>query len=543
MKLPVVLAVLVGILVLACSTVAPTTAKPIPDITTTEVVEPTPDINATVEARLVHERAVDATVEARLKEEKAGITLSPFAMGVGAINKTPTVLPEQSDTKVSDAATSIPTLTPRPTLTPTPRPTSTPNPTPTYTPQPTPTPRPTPTHTPQPTPTPRPTSTPIPTPNAYSYYEKGDDYRRSENWVMAIGEYTRAIGLDSQFRNAYFYRAYSYSELGQDQNAIEDYTTAIQITPGGPAYNNRSISYKALGLYANANADIAQACSFDSKYCPPPTPTPRPTLTPTPRPTITPTPTLTPTLDTIWVSKYVDASGWSIDYISSDPTVVYDSFFSAENSLNYNSWYRTSDGLLISVQRFSDYYWPSYDSNYDIRGWADRKVDLDKGNQFNTEYNLISFGAVLHDGSLAYESVHFQTQVVTGPQVIIKLFVLNGSDAFVIEGSVDQEDWSQMEPLLRALVYSFELPAPVTSGFLYGSDCSPAINSYIDGTFEGWEGDTVFTLMNGQIWQQTEYDYMYDYDYMPDVTIYSSSGSCILEVEGVDDTIRVTRIN
>lgn len=185
---------------------------------------------------------------------------------------------------------------------------------------------------------------------------------------------------------------------------------------------------------------------------------------------------------------------------------------------------------MISVQRFSDYYWPSYDSNYDIRGWADRKVDLDKGNQFNTEYNLISFGAVLHDGSLAYESVHFQTQVVTGPQAIIKLFVLNGSDAFVIEGSVDQEDWSQMEPLLRALVYSFELPAPVTSGFLYGSDCSPAINSYIDGTFEGREGDTVFTLMNGQIWQQTEYDYMYDYDYMPDVTIYSSSGNCILEV-------------
>ena len=92
---------------------------------------------------------------------------------------------------------------------------------------------------------------------------------------------------------------------------------------------------------------------------------------------------------------------------------------------------------MISVQRFSDYYWPSYDSNYDIRGWADRKVDLDKGNQFNTEYNLISFGAVLHDGSLAYESVHFQTQVVTGPQAIIKLFVLNGSDAFVIEGSVD----------------------------------------------------------------------------------------------------------
>ena len=72
-------------------------------------------------------------------------------------------------------------LTPRPTLTLAPRPTSTPNPTPTYTPQPTPTPRPT------------------PTPNAYSYYEKGDEYRGSGNWVTAIG-------LDSQFKNAYCYR-------------------------------------------------------------------------------------------------------------------------------------------------------------------------------------------------------------------------------------------------------------------------------------------------------------------------------------------------
>ena len=250
---------------------------------------------------------------------------------------------------------------------------------------------------------------------------------------MAIGEYTKAIGLDSQFRNAYFYRAYSYSELGQEQNAVVDYSTAIQITPSGPAYNNRSISYKALGLYANANADIAQACSFDSKYCPPPTPTPRPTLTPTPRPTFTPTPTPA----TVWVRSYVDASAWSIDYISSDSSVVYDSFVSAENSLNYDSWYRTSDGLLIVVERYSDYYWPSYDSGYDVRGWADRKVDLDKGNQFNTAYNLISFGAVMHDGSVAYESVDFHTQAVTGPKATIKLFVLNGSDAYVIHGQVD----------------------------------------------------------------------------------------------------------
>lgn len=74
------------------------------------------------------------------------------------------------------------------------------------------------------------------------------------------------------------------------------------------------------------------------------------------------------------------------------------------------------------------------------------------------------------------------------------------------------------------------------------STCSPAIESEIDGTFNGWSGDTIFKLANGQIWQQSEYDYDYEYDYRPDVTIYQTAGGCKMKVEGVDDTILVKRI-
>ena len=56
MKLKIVLAALVGILVLAWSG-----AERVP-------VEPTPNYDATVEARVAQERAVDATVGARAKE-------------------------------------------------------------------------------------------------------------------------------------------------------------------------------------------------------------------------------------------------------------------------------------------------------------------------------------------------------------------------------------------------------------------------------------------------------------------------------------------
>src|SRR5690606_4924947 len=37
------------------------------------------------------------------------------------------------------------------------------------------------------------------------------------------------------------------------------------------------------------------------------------------------------------------------------------------------------------------------------------------------------------------------------------------------------------------------------------------IESRIDGEFEGWEGETVFKLLNGQIWQQIDGRYKYRY--------------------------------
>ena len=43
MKLTIVLAILTGIFVLACSIVAPAPAKPIPDINVAKAVEPTLD--------------------------------------------------------------------------------------------------------------------------------------------------------------------------------------------------------------------------------------------------------------------------------------------------------------------------------------------------------------------------------------------------------------------------------------------------------------------------------------------------------------------
>lgn len=70
-----------------------------------------------------------------------------------------------------------------------------------------------------------------------------------------------------------------------------------------------------------------------------------------------------------------------------------------------------------------------------------------------------------------------------------------------------------------------------------------AIESEIEGSFEGWDGDTIFKLTNGQIWQQDEYDYEYGYEYNPDVLIFKDGSNWKIKVEGMDDTISVKCIS
>ena len=68
------------------------------------------------------------------------------------------------------------------------------------------------------------------------------------------------------------------------------------------------------------------------------------------------------------------------------------------------------------------------------------------------------------------------------------------------------------------------------------------IESNISGTFEGWKGETIFKLVNGEIWQQTEYYYEYHYAYSPRVLIIPSAGGYKAKVEGVNKAVSVTRL-
>ncbi len=71
-------------------------------------------------------------------------------------------------------------------------------------------------------------------------------------------------------------------------------------------------------------------------------------------------------------------------------------------------------------------------------------------------------------------------------------------------------------------------------------ELSNVIKSNIDGEFTGWDGDSVYTLMNGQKWQQYEYKYQYKYAYCPKVVIYDDGNGMVMKVNGT--SIRVKRI-
>lgn len=69
---------------------------------------------------------------------------------------------------------------------------------------------------------------------------------------------------------------------------------------------------------------------------------------------------------------------------------------------------------------------------------------------------------------------------------------------------------------------------------------TPVIETQIEGGFDGWVGDTVFRLQNGQIWQQVSPSAKYHTAESPRVTITRSPYR--LRVDGVGIEIDVRRI-
>ena len=71
-----------------------------------------------------------------------------------------------------------------------------------------------------------------------------------------------------QTRKYIFLPGYAYHELGQYENAVANYTKAIQIDPDdGLAYNYWGYTYWRITQKGKFREDRRKACSLNSRYC------------------------------------------------------------------------------------------------------------------------------------------------------------------------------------------------------------------------------------------------------------------------------------
>lgn len=143
----------------------------------------------------------------------------------------------------------------------------------------------------------------------------------------------------------------------------------------------------------------------------------------------------------------------------------------------------------------------------------------------------------LDDGSLWEVKYEYEYMYEYNPDVIVcpgkgKLIV-NGKQLNVVALMARRRALPAAGAEARA-----PRPAPTAAPLRQGG----IVESQIDDEFNGWEGETIFKLANGQIWQQSSYAYLYHYAYRPKVLILPVASGHELRVEGVSGGIRVTRL-
>jgi tetratricopeptide (TPR) repeat protein len=99
---------------------------------------------------------------------------------------------------------------------------------------------------------------------AEAYNNRGNVYYNKSDYDEAISDFTKAIQLGNYL--AYFNRGNAYYLTKRYNEAINDYNEAIKINPNNStAYNNRGAAYKAKGNFIKSKIDFVKARSLGEK--------------------------------------------------------------------------------------------------------------------------------------------------------------------------------------------------------------------------------------------------------------------------------------
>ena len=99
-----------------------------------------------------------------------------------------------------------------------------------------------------------------------AYYNRAITLQQLGDEQGAIRDYSEAIRLEPNFADAYTGRGAAYENLKQYDRAIKDYTEAIRIAPGvALIHANRASSYDKLGRHREAISDYEEALRLDPR--------------------------------------------------------------------------------------------------------------------------------------------------------------------------------------------------------------------------------------------------------------------------------------
>jgi len=102
---------------------------------------------------------------------------------------------------------------------------------------------------------------------ATEYFYKANDYSENGQYQLAIDNYTKCIELKPDYAYAYNNRGLSYHSLKNYEDAIADYTRALRIDPDYySAYYNRGRSYLELGNNEECIADNIRAIRINPDH-------------------------------------------------------------------------------------------------------------------------------------------------------------------------------------------------------------------------------------------------------------------------------------